>query len=80
MLAAHRDLGAHAVCPEAVELAFLKRVRGHQAETEAPGHAYPGTGADFTLALRLDAGLAQHALQPVDRAGRGAEAAGPSPP
>src|SRR5205807_2364111 len=66
---AHGDLGAHAVRPEAVDLAFLGRLGSHQPEgrlfSSSAGHR-----SDFHVARRVDPRALQHALQGVDRPGR----------
>src|SRR4029077_10042797 len=71
--ASHRDLRAHAVRPEAVDLFLLESLGGEEAEgcalAEGARHR-----ADLHVALRIDARGLQHLLQPVHRPRRGSYA------
>ena len=68
----HRDLGAHAVRPEAVDLAFLERLGGEQAERCGLADGEPGTGPICTSVGCVPA--FQQLLQPIDRARRRSDA------
>ena len=73
--AAHRDLGAHAVGPEAVNLALLERLRGGHAEVHA-GALRPRHGSDRTSSrCTIDAGSLEQTAQPHVDPGCRADAA-----